>query len=152
MTGPAEAMEQAQTGTGRVAGIDLGRARVGLALSDELGLLAHPRPPLDGSDVKRLVHALAALAREEGVVRFVVGLPLSLSGASTAGARRAARFCQALAQASGAEVELVDERLTTVEAERRLSEAGVPRRERRARIDGEAAAILLQQWLDTHRI
>ena len=132
----------------RVAAIDLGRARVGIAVSDELGMLAHPRPALDGSDRKRLLHALAELARSEGIVRFVVGLPLSLGGAEGTAAQRAARFCRELAMVSGIECELVDERLTTVEASRRLEEAGVSKKKRGALVDSEAAAILLQQWMD----
>lgn len=133
---------------GRVAAIDLGRARVGIAVSDELGMLAHPRPALDGSDRKRLLHALAELAKSEGIVRFVVGLPLSLGGAEGLAAQRAARFCRELATLSGVECELVDERLTTVEASRRLEEAGVAKKKRGALVDSEAAAILLQQWMD----
>ena len=133
---------------GRVAAIDLGRARVGIAVSDELGMLAHPRPALDGSDRKRLLHELLELAQTEGIVRFVVGLPLSLGGAEGAAAQRAVRFCRELATLSGVECELCDERLTTVEASRRLEEAGVSKKKRGARVDSEAAAILLQQWMD----
>jgi putative Holliday junction resolvase len=134
-----------------VAAIDLGRARVGVAVSDELGLLAHARPALDGSDRKRLLHRLSELAREEGVVRFVVGLPLSLSGSAGAAAERAARFCRELSEVSGVDCELVDERFTTVEADRRLAEAGVPKKKRAGLVDSEAAAVLLQHWLEVHR-
>lgn len=134
---------------GRVAAIDLGKARVGLAVSDELRMLAHPRPALDGSSQKAVVSALATLAKEEGLVRFLVGLPLAMSGEEGVAARRAARFCQKLADATGVEVELVDERLTTVQADRALREAG--HRDRKARIDGAAAALILQHWLDARR-
>lgn len=132
----------------RVAAIDLGKARVGLAVSDELGLLAHPRPALDGASLKALLGALVALAREEHVGRFLVGLPLDLRGGEGVAAQRAMRFCQKLADESGCAVELVDERLTSVEATRRLKEQGKRRDEIRDGVDSASAAIVLQQWLD----
>ncbi len=136
---------------GRVAAIDLGKTRVGIALSDELGMYAHPRPPLSGKNDKRLFEALSELARNEGVERFLVGYPLSMSGQAGVAAQRAVRFCQRLADRTGVEVELVDERLTSIQAERQLSRAGATRKEVKARVDGEAAAIILQQWLDSRR-
>ncbi len=132
----------------RVAAIDLGRARVGLAVSDELGLLAHPRPHLDGQRGGGLLAALVALARDEGLERFLVGLPRTLRGDEQGGARRARAFAAALAERTGLPVELVDERLTTVEARSRLRAGGLNEREMRARIDSAAAAVLLQSWLD----
>jgi putative Holliday junction resolvase len=132
----------------RAAGIDLGTVRVGLAVSDELGLLAHPRRHLDGRDPGRLVEALVQLAQEEDIEAFVVGLPRTLGNREGAPARRARRFARALAEASGRTVELLDERLTTVEARARLREQGLSDREARQRIDSAAAAVLLQSWLD----
>ena len=135
----------------RVAAIDLGKARVGVAVSDELGLLAHPRPLIDGKSRKALLGALVELAREEEITRFLVGLPLEMSGAEGSAARRAMTFAEELAQATGIEVELIDERLTTVEASRRLHAGGVSGRrgkERIERIDGAAAAVMLQSFLD----
>ena len=132
----------------RVAAIDLGKVRVGVAISDELGLLAHPRPSLDGKSKKALLSALSALAREEQITRFVVGLPLMMSGAKGSAAHRAAEFARELAGATGIEVELLDERLTTVEATRRLRVGGVSRRAERQLVDGVAAAVMLQSWLD----
>jgi putative holliday junction resolvase len=134
--------------TVRAAAIDLGKARVGVAVTDELGLYAHPRPMIDGHDRKALLGALASLARDEGIRRFLVGLPLEMNGEQGPAARRAIAFAQALADASGVDVELVDERLTTVEAARRLREGGVSGRKNKARVDGAAAALLLQAWLD----
>lgn len=140
-----------QHSRGRVAAIDLGKARVGLAVSDDLRLLAHPRPALEGRSLKRLVAQLARLAEEESIERFLVGLPLSMSGEAGVAAQRAMRFCQKLADRTGREVELVDERLTTVQASRALEEAGVAKGARQAHIDGAAAAIMLQRWLDERR-
>jgi putative Holliday junction resolvase len=136
---------------GRIVALDLGKARVGVAVSDELGLLAHPRPPLSGRDQPKLLEGLRAMAREDGVARFVVGFPLSMSGEAQGAAQRAARFCQKLAKTTGVEVELIDERFTTVQAERALREAGHGRAARKAKIDSAAAALMLQQWLDSRR-
>lgn len=133
---------------GKVAALDLGKVRVGLAISDELGQLAHPRPPLDGKKRKALLQRLAELARDEPLERFLVGMPLGLGGEHGSAARRAVSFAQQVADATGLEVEMVDERLSTVEAQGRLAEMGVKGRATRDRIDGAAAAILLQSWLD----
>ena len=132
----------------RVAALDLGKVRVGLAVSDELGLMAHPRPPLDGQNRQRLLAQLVTLAREEPIGRFLVGLPLNRGGAEGREAGRARQFAQLLANATGKDVELVDERLSTVEAHRRLRESEVSAKKGRALVDGMAAALILQAWLD----
>jgi putative holliday junction resolvase len=135
----------------RVAAIDLGKVRVGVAVSDELGLLAHPRAPLSGRSPKALILELAKIARAEGIERFLVGLPLDRKGGEGREAERARRFAQRLSDATGTLVELCDERLTTVQAARRMRERGVTARQGRAEIDGEAAAVVLQMWLDRLR-
>ena len=132
----------------RAAAIDLGKVRVGLAVSDELGLLAHPRPHLDGSNPGRVVEALAEVADAEGIEVFLVGLPATLSGREGPPARRARRFADRLRERTGRTVELVDERLSTREARSRLAEQGIKERAARERIDSAAAAVLLQSWLD----
>jgi putative holliday junction resolvase len=131
----------------RVAAIDLGKARVGVAVTDELGAMAHPRPFLPGHSRKPLLAALRALAEEERLERFLVGLPLEMTGEEGPAAARAIAFAHELADATGVEVELVDERLSTVEASRRLSEGGRSSRDQKARIDGAAAAVMLESWL-----
>jgi putative Holliday junction resolvase len=136
----------------RVAAIDLGKARVGLAVSDELGVLAHPRDALDGKNRNRLLEALAELAKADDIERFLVGWPLDRSGGEGREAIRARRFAEALADRTHLEVELVDERFSTVEAARRLSEGGLSAKERRPVVDSAAAAILLQAWLDRGRV
>jgi putative Holliday junction resolvase len=135
----------------RVAAIDLGKARVGVAVADELGLLAHPRPFLDGKSRKALLAALVALCKEEQLERFLVGYPLEMSGNEGPAARRALTFAQELANATGVEIELCDERLTTTEATRKLRAGGVSAREGKGRVDGAAAAVILQSWLDKQR-
>jgi putative Holliday junction resolvase len=135
-------------GRPRVCALDLGKARVGVAIADELGLLAHPRPPLDGRDKKAMIRALGELAREEGVGLFLVGLPLDMSGAQGHMANRAADLAQEISQATGVPVELFDERWTTVEAARKLRESGTAGRTQKGVIDGMAAAVMLQAYLD----
>lgn len=149
--GKKHTTEGAEEAGGKVAALDLGKARVGLAVSDELRMLAHPRPPLDGRNPAALLSILAALASDEGISHFVVGLPLHLDGREGAGADRARRFCQKLATRAKVTVELIDERLSTVQAERALKEAGANRTEIKQRVDGAAAALLLQIWLDRQK-
>lgn len=132
----------------RTCALDLGKARVGVAIADELGLLAHPRPPLDGRDKKALIRALGELAREEGVGLFLVGLPLDMSGEHGLMASRAEALAQEIGQATGIPVELFDERWTTVEAARKLREGGTSGRKQKGVIDGMAAAVMLQAYLD----
>jgi putative Holliday junction resolvase len=135
----------------RAIAVDVGRVRVGVAVADELGLVAHPRPFVDGRDPRRAVETLAALAREERIDRFVVGLPRTLKGEEGPSARRARRFAEALARKTGFSVELVDEWLSTREAKARLRDAGRDEREQRERVDSASAAVVLQAWLDARR-
>jgi putative Holliday junction resolvase len=148
-TGPAR--EDPPPPAERVLALDRGEVRVGVAISDELGLLAHPRPALDGRRGRAMFAAVRDIARREGVTRILVGYPLDPKGDEGPAARRAARFAREVADATGLTVELVDERMTTRLAERSLSEAGVAPRDRRDKVDGAAAAWLLQGWLDARR-
>ena len=134
--------------TGRTCALDPGRVRVGVAVDDELGLLAHPRGALDPRDPSSFAEALRGLVEEEGIARFVVGLPLDMGGAEGEAARRARAVAQTVADATGRPVELWDERLTTVQARRSLEASGVRGRKGRRRIDEAAACAILQSWLD----
>jgi putative holliday junction resolvase len=131
----------------RVAALDYGKARIGVAVADELGMYAHPRPPLDGRNLKAALEGLRKLVRDEGIERFVVGLPVSLSGHEGPAAGQARGFAQKVADATGCEVELWDERLTSVEAHKALRASGVAGRDQRGKVDGVAAAIVLESWL-----
>lgn len=131
----------------RVCALDFGTARVGVALSDEMGF-AHPRPPLDARSRRVLLEALARLTEEEKIARFLLGLPVDMSGFEGPAADRVRRFAEQLANTTGVEVELVDERWSTVEASRRLAEAGKRKKQAAQAVDGAAAAVLLQAWLD----
>ncbi len=135
--------------SGRVLALDPGRVRVGIALSDEDRVLASPRAALDGSDTKRLVHRVADLCKEEEVTQILVGLPLDMTGEAGPPARRAEALARAIQERTGLEVELVDERLSSVAAHRRLDDAGRKKGKARTQVvDGAAAALLLQAWLD----
>ena len=136
---------------GRALGLDLGSVRVGLALSDPLGLTAQPFGRLVRRDLDRDLAPLIALAQEHGVTTFVVGHPLLLSGKAGAGATDAVRFVERLSAAVATPVVLWDERLTTVQAERALREGEVRGKRRREVVDATAAALMLQSWLDRPR-
>lgn len=135
----------------RRLGIDHGERRVGVALSDEDGRIAHPRDTLARTDPKALIVAVAELVEREGVEEIVVGLPLHLDGSEGASARRAKRFAELVGEATGRPVILWDERLTTAQADRALGEAGVKGRARRQVVDRVAAAVMLQSYLDSKR-
>lgn len=135
----------------RAAGVDVGKVRVGVAVADELGLLAHPRAHLDGRDPRRALEALAALAEAEKIELFVVGLPRTLGGEEGPAARRARKFGRALGARTGVRIEFYDEWLSTREARSRLRDQGVDDRAARDRIDSAAAAVVLQSWLDGRR-
>jgi len=129
-------------------GIDLGTRRIGLAISDAEDRLAFPSETLASRGATRDIEAVAAWARPRGVERAVVGLPIHMDGSRGPQALAAERFAEGLGQALGIPVETLDERWTTVEAERALRESGRPGRRRRQVIDAVAASILLRTYLE----
>ncbi len=136
---------------GRVLGVDLGERRIGLALSDPLGILASPLSVLERTGDPAADHrAIVAAAREAGAALIVVGLPLTLAGREGTAARAVRAEIEALG-ALGLPVEAHDERLTTVAAERMLAIGGVRGPASRRRVDQVAAAVILQSWLDCRR-
>lgn len=132
----------------RYLGIDLGRATIGLALADDVLRTATPletiRRSSDASDLDALRRAVDAYEVET----LVVGLPLNMDGSEGPSARLARSWAARVGVALGRPVELRDERLSTFEAEQRLRERGLSARDQRAVIDAEAAAVILQGWLD----
>ena len=135
---------------GRVLGLDLGDARIGVAISDTARRMAVPLGTVR-TGAPADVRAIADLIREHGVTLVVVGHPLLLSGEAGERAHHAERFAGAIEKALGLPVRLQDERLSTVEAERALRESGTSGRDRRRTIDRSAATVILQAWLDTDR-
>ena len=135
----------------RALGIDFGERRIGLALSDPTGTLASPLPTLKRRAGKRLpLAAIEALVRENEVEALVLGLPLTLKGDDSDWTRTVREVGEALAKRTGLPVHLVDERFTSVIAERAVRSIGLPRgkREQKERIDAAAAVLILQAWLN----
>ncbi len=134
----------------RVLGLDPGERRIGVALSDTMGMIAQPYMVIDRRR-QDLAATLRALCEDQEVGTVVVGLPVSLSGEEGEAARRARAFGAAVEEILGCEVVYQDERFTTVQAEDALLEAGMRRAERRERRDKVAAALMLQGFLDAQR-
>lgn len=126
--------------------LDLGSARTGVAVSDELGMLAQPWKTLPGGDAA--YDAVTAALDEVRPSRVLVGLPRNMDGTYGPAAESARAFAEKLRAVASCPVDLWDERLTTVAAQRALRESGRKARDQRAVIDQVAAQILLQSWLD----
>ncbi|HET7399509.1 MAG TPA: Holliday junction resolvase RuvX [Intrasporangium sp.] len=136
--------------TGVRIGVDVGRARVGLAASDPSGTFASPVATLARDERDRTdLGEIAQIVRDRAAVEVVVGLPLLLSGKEGEAARLAREYAASLAsRVEPVPVRLVDERLTTVDAHRRLRESGVPGRGQRSVVDQAAAVLILQFAID----
>jgi putative Holliday junction resolvase len=133
---------------GRLLGLDVGDVRIGVALSDETGTLASGLPTLVRVGPRKDVKAIGALVRGREAEGVVVGLPRRLDGSLGPQAEKVMAFVEALRTSLRVPVSTWDERLTTVEAERILREAGAGIRERKASVDQVAAVLILQGYLD----
>ena len=132
----------------RIMGVDYGTARIGIALSDELQMLAHPSETIAVAKADPLAR-IAAIAQEKNVERIVVGLPKHMNGSAGVSAEEANGFAEKLKGRVSCEVRTWDERLSTVAAHRALREAGKTTRQTRGYIDQVAAQMLLQGYLDS---
>jgi putative holliday junction resolvase len=140
----------------RVLAVDVGERRIGLAISDISRTLARPLRTLtvrDASDgVDQVMAEIARLqAEEDGLLRVVVGLPVHLDGSASDQTSRVAAFVEALKGRTTVPIVTADERLTSHEAESLLAERTRDWRERKARLDAVAAAVMLQDYLEAHR-
>ncbi|HVD47640.1 MAG TPA: Holliday junction resolvase RuvX [Candidatus Limnocylindria bacterium] len=135
----------------RILAIDPGSKRVGLALSDPTATIAQALATLPAEPVATLPSRIAQVARTNEAARIVVGLPRRLDGSRGPEARAAQVLADAIRKESGLPVEMVDERLTTVAAERSLIEGGIKREKRRLTVDRVAATLMLQAHLDRRR-
>ena len=140
-------------GQPRYLGLDVGNPRIGVAVSDELGLTAQPVMTLERRRTARGIsrqdlRSLARLARRFGVVGIVVGNPVHMSGDVSPQAARTQAFAAALGELSGLPIHLWDERLTTREAHQILYEAGNARQEHKRVVDQVAATLILQSFLE----
>ncbi len=140
-----------ESSPGRLLALDLGDVRIGMAISDPLGITAQPLPHLEAGKLgtRRLAARVATEARRHEAVGVVIGLPLLLSGEEGTRAQKSREFAAALTpQLPGVAVHLWDERLSTVEVERVMIAGNVRRRRRREKIDSLAAVLILQGFLD----
>lgn len=131
----------------RILGIDLGRARIGVAVSDELGMLAHPVETIPA--IADAARRIAEIVREKDAERVVVGLPRHMNGSVGIGATEALAFAKKLQALLPCEVVTWDERLTTTAANRALRESGRKTRHSRGVVDQVAAQMILQSYLDS---
>ena len=135
---------------GRVLGLDLGDARIGVAVSDPDRRLALPFGTVKAG-APQDIKAIAALVADNDISEVVVGHPLSLSGDAGPRARNAETFVGVLREVLPVPVSLQDERMSTVEAEKALAAAGSRGRDRRRKVDASAATVILQAYLDVVR-
>jgi len=131
----------------RILGIDLGRARIGVAVSDELGMLAHPVETIPAQ--KDAAARIAEIVREKNAERVVIGLPRHMNGSVGIGATEALAFAEKLRARLSCEVVTWDERMTTIAAHRALRESGQKTRNSRGVVDQVAAQMILQGYLDS---
>ena len=131
----------------RILGIDLGRARIGVAVSDELGLLAHPLETIPAS--KDASRRIAELVREKNAECVVIGFPRHMNGSVGESAADALAFAKKLQTVLSCEVVMWDERLTTTAANRALRDSGRKTRSTRQIVDQVAAQLILQGYLDS---
>ncbi|MBO8141454.1 MAG: Holliday junction resolvase RuvX [Firmicutes bacterium] len=136
---------------GRTLGIDVGRRRIGVALTDELGVTAQGLSVLARQGTDADVQAVADLARRHGCSSIVVGLPRRTDGRLGPEAQQVQAFGARLAEVTGMPVIYWDERFSTAAAEKALIEAGMRRARRRGVVDQVAASLILQSYLDRQR-
>jgi len=136
----------------RTLALDYGEARIGVAISDSTGLLAQPLETIatQSGDAAALLR-IAEIVKVQGVGQIVIGLPLHMSGRSGPEVERTRAFGDRVRKRTGIAVDYLDERWTSLEAERMLDGAGVSRKKQRGRVDPIAASLLLRTWLEQRR-
>jgi len=133
----------------RLLGIDYGHRRIGFALSDLLGITAQPLEVLERVSLKSDLAHIAAIAARYGVEKIVLGLPINMNGTESELTADVRRFADKLRQSIALPVEFIDERLTTMQAERMLVEEADMSREKRKKVrDKLAASLILQSYMD----
>ncbi len=134
----------------RYLGIDFGTRRIGVAVSDELGITAQPLPSLEPSSEQEALSVIQGLIDQHGVLEVVVGLPKNMNGSIGPAAEAALAFARRLGEGGAAKVTMWDERLTSRAAERLLIEADLSRAKRKRHVDQMAAVLILQGFLDRY--
>ena len=136
----------------RILALDHGTKRVGVALSDEMATIAQPVEFIPAQPVAKCLERIKEIAGGRGVGEIIVGLPRNMNGTYGPSAESARAFAVNLREFVGLPVKTWDERLTSVQANRFLIEAGVSRSQRKTKVDQSAAAILLQSYLDARAV
>lgn len=135
----------------RILAIDYGASRIGLAVSDPLGIIASPVGTIKSVGMRGDVDALAQKAKELGADKIILGLPINMDGSEGVRAEISRKLAAVLQKVSGISVELVDERLSTVSAERVLDEANVRWNKRKQVVDTISAQIILGTYLEKQK-
>ncbi len=135
----------------RIMGLDYGTRRIGVAMSDELLFTAQGANTVFNNTVSESIAAIAKLAKENGVIEIIVGLPISMNGTHSQKTKEVIEFTQELSKAVPVPVKTWDERLTTAQAERALLEADMSRAKRKRLNDMVAAQLILQGYLDSRK-
>lgn len=133
----------------RALGIDFGLRRVGLAVSDPTGTLVSPLRTIERTTRDALFDEIGEILQKESIQAIVVGLPLSLDGEDTLTTRQARNFAQSLSRRTELPIHLMDERLTSAQAEEELSAANVRGAKRKMALDSQAAVVILRSWLES---
>jgi putative Holliday junction resolvase len=136
----------------RVLALDVGTKRIGMAISDELGITAQGIGTLERKNKKSDFAHLDTVLERYGVVELVVGIPLRMSGEEGTQAEKIRGFAQELKERTGLPLHFWDERLTSAEAHRVLNEAGMTRLDRKGKVDQMAAIMILQGWMEKQRV
>ncbi|MBI9078717.1 MAG: Holliday junction resolvase RuvX [Pseudodesulfovibrio sp.] len=133
----------------RALGIDFGLKRVGLSVSDRTGTLVSPYKTIERTSRNALFEELTEIIQTETIEAIVVGLPLALSGEDTLTTRQARNFAESLGRRTDLPIHMMDERLTSAEAEEELNAAGLRGKKRKMALDSQAAVIILRSWLES---
>jgi putative Holliday junction resolvase len=136
----------------RILSLDLGEKRIGIAVSDALNIIAQPIGTIERKGIKNDIKKIRELALEYDAGRLVVGLPLNMDGTEGKSANLAIDFVNEIKKEIQIEVEMIDERLTTAQGERIFLEADMSRKKRKKNLDKIAAQLILQNYLDLHKM
>lgn len=134
----------------RTLGLDHGTKRIGIAISDELGVIAQPMEFIPAEPFAKFLERLKEIIRDKQVEQLVVGMPRNMDGSYGPAALKVREFVAVLKESVALPITLWDERLTSAQANRFLVQANVRREKRKEKVDQTAAAILLQSYLDSH--
>jgi len=139
------------TELGRALGVDYGAKRIGIAVSDPMGIVASAVELIEETDPGKVAKRVAAIAKDKDAKTLVFGMPVNMDGSEHASTAKVRAFAEQCGRVAGLPIEFVDERLTTRQAERHLWNAGLAQKGRKARVDMVAASLLLQSWLDSRK-